>query len=77
MMEGLRWCHVALLGNEFAELEGDAAVVHGLGNQSWWLLAGGLVFGCFFPCSCLGVGRRRGTAQHTPRRLHRAPQPRH
>jgi hypothetical protein len=35
---GLRWCHVALLNDELADLEGDAAVVHGLGDQSCDLL---------------------------------------
>lgn len=32
---GLRRSHAALLDNELTELETDAAVVGGLGNESW------------------------------------------
>ena len=35
----LRWCHVALLNDELAELKSDTSVVHCLGNQTWYLLA--------------------------------------
>lgn len=37
--EGLRWRHAALLDDELADLEGDASVVHGLGDHAWWSLA--------------------------------------
>ncbi len=31
---GLRWCHAALLDDELAELQTDAAVVCSLGDQA-------------------------------------------
>ena len=52
--EGLRRCHAALLDDELAELEADAAVVCGLGDQSCRVSASVCECVCVGKCVCVG-----------------------